>query len=151
MNGSPSPTRPLVVEVVTPTCAQCRAMVPDIAAAAVAHAERVDFEVVDAATEVDRAKGLGVHATPTLIGFVDGREVVRHVGRRTRPELDAVFAALAEGSDPPQLGGAERRLRLLAGLALAGVGLVTGPTWLLVAVGGLVVGWAVVPLRWLGR
>ena len=94
---------PTLVEVWAPWCSTCRDVEPDVATAAAARAGKVRLERVDASTDPDRGRDLKVMATPTFIGFRDGAEVFRRTGRPTRADLDSMFDALAEGSQPPRM------------------------------------------------
>ncbi len=130
--------RPTVIEVWAPSCSVCKAMQPDLDAAAERYRGRVDLMMVNAADDVDAIRALGARGTPTLIGVRDGVEVFRHTGRRTSDELGALFEALAGGTTTPRVGRSDLVLRVGTGAVLAGVGLVTGPVWPLVAIGGAI-------------
>ncbi len=119
--------RPTIVEVVTPTCAACRAMAPDLEAVAAEFDGRVDLAVVDAAAHPEVAAELGVRGTPTLIGVRDGAERFRTVGRRTRRELRELFVALAADERPGRVGHLDLLLlRVGAGASLVVMGIVLG-------------------------
>lgn len=130
-------TRPTIVEVWSPTCADCRAMQADLDAVAAAH-PRVDLVVVDVSTDATWARERGVLGTPTLVGFRDDEEVFRHAGRRSAAELEELFVGVESGRRPSGIGRTDLALRLSAGGALVAIGLVAGPVWPLVAIGAVV-------------
>jgi hypothetical protein len=117
-------------------------MAPLIDAVAAEH-PGVEVERIDAAAEPERARSLGILGTPTLIGVVDDAEVARARGRRSRRELETLFAGLEAGTAPGRgrTPAAEIVVRVTAGALVAGIGAVTGPAWPLVAVGGLLIGY----------
>ncbi|HSJ71622.1 MAG TPA: thioredoxin family protein [Acidimicrobiia bacterium] len=138
---------PTVIEIRTPQCHACAAMEPHLRAVAEQHAGTVDFIQVDASVDPGTAADLGVRGTPTLVGFRDGVEVARTVGRLSSSELDALFTSIADGTDLPRLGMREAAFRLVAGLCVVTVGVFAGPAWPLVAIGAIVTGWG--GLTWL--
>ena len=130
-----------VVEIRTPRCPACAAMEPHLRAVADQHAASVDFIQVDASSDPRTAADLGVRGTPTLVGFRDGVEVFRSVGRLSSSELDDMFTAIAEGTAPPRIGMRDVVIRGVGGLGVAAVGAVAGPVWPLVAIGAVVTAW----------
>ncbi len=132
----------VMVVVTAAGCSVCRAMEPALEAVAARH-PGVSRVCLDVTADVEAVAALGVKGTPTLIGIVDGVERFRAVGRRTPEELDELFGSLEGdgGAGPSRAGRIDVRVRLAAGVALALVGLATGPTWPLVAVGAGVAGW----------
>ena len=131
--------RPTVIEVWAPHCSACRAMQPDLDAAADRFGGSVDTVLVNAADDPAAAAALGARGTPTLIGVRDGGEVFRHVGRRTAAELDALFREVMGDGAATGVGGSDVVIRVAGGLALGAVGLVAGPVWPLVGVGAGIV------------
>ncbi len=139
-------TRPTLVEVVTPHCVECRAMKPDLDAVAAQFTD-IDLVVIDAAADPDIASEMRVFGTPTIIAIRDGAELARFTGRRTRSELHNLFAQLAAGTavTVPRFGRSDRLVWTVGGAGLAGVGLMTGPAWVLVAMGLALLGYANYP------
>ena len=131
---------PTVLQVVAPTCSQCRAMQSDIEAVADQFAATVDFVQIDANTQPDVAVAIGAMATPTLIGVVGGRTVFRHAGRRSRDELEELFAQLTTGTPATGIGRSDAVLRTGTGIALIAIGL-AAPSWVLIAVGSVIAVW----------
>ena len=128
------PEHPTIIEVWAPWCADCRSMQPLVDSVAAEH-PGVDFVMLNAAERSDDASGLGVRATPTLIGYSGGGEVFRETGRRTQAELRLLFESVASGSAAPAVGGVDVALRFGAGAVLTVLGLASGPSWILVIVG----------------
>ncbi len=137
-------TRPTLIEIMASHCVECRAMQPDLDAVAEANRDMVDFVVIDAGHDRDVVSAFGVMGTPTLIAVNDGAEVARFTGRRSRVELEELFAAVAAGSTNSvfKVSKSDRIVWSFAGVLLAGVGLLSGPAWVLVAVGVGLVGFA---------
>ena len=108
----------------------------------------IDLEWLDASVETDRARSLGIRATPTLIGYVSDREVVRIVGRRSARELEEMVSSLHGGGRPGR--GASRTdtiLRTGTGIVLTAVGMLSGPAWPLAAVGAAITGYGLAGWR----
>lgn len=115
-------------------CVECRRMAPIVEAVAADHAW-VALERVDARESPESARGLGVWATPTLIGYAGQTEIGRIVGRRSRAEVARLFeAAGAGGSQVGVPARSESVLRLVAAAVVGAIGLAAGPSWLLLSV-----------------
>jgi len=97
----------------------------------------IRLKKLDVSEDIGAARALKILGTPTLIGKLEGKEVVRLAGRRPAEDIDRLFASLTAG-DVPVVGASRTALvlRLGAGIALIAIGLATGPTWPLIAVGG---------------
>lgn len=128
--------RPTIIEVWAPSCLACRAMQPDMDATAAEFSDNLDLVMVNAAEAMETVRKLGVMGTPTLIGVRKGGEVFRFTGRRSRSELQELFAAVSTGASPTSVGHRDLVFRLGTGLTLVGMGLFLGPAWLVVIVGG---------------
>jgi hypothetical protein len=124
-------------------------MQPDLDEVAGRFADRVDLEMINAAGAIDSVRALGVKGTPTLIGVRGGEEVFRFTGRRSLSELEELFTAVSTGGDTRRVGRQDRLLRVAAGAVLVGAGLVAGPAWPLVGIGGTVLVIGLVP--WVRR
>ena len=140
---------PTIVEVWAPSCVECRAMQPHLDATAAQFSDTVDLVRVNAAANPDVVRTLNVMGTPTLIGVHRGVQVFRFTGRRSRAELSDLFRAVAVGADAAGVGGQDALLRVGTGVVLAGIGLVMGPAWPLVAIGAAVTAFGSLP--WLTR
>ncbi len=138
------PTEPTIVLIWAPSCAACRAMRPDLEAVAAENAN-VRFVEINAAEDPDSVRSLRAMATPTLVALRDGVEIGRAIGRRTPSELRELFDAVESGRVPDRLGRHDSIIRASTGLALLAVGIATGPIWPLIAIGGGVATWGVIP------
>ena len=120
-------------------------MQPDLDAVA-GEFDLVDLVILDATRDRETVADLRVLGTPTLIAVRDGVEIARFTGRRTRTELRELFDAVAAG-DPTsiaRISSSDRTVWSIAGAALAGAGLLMGPVWPLVAIGGGLLGYAII-------
>lgn len=138
--------RPTILEIWAPTCTECKAMQSDLDDVAESWSDRVDLKMVNAAEESETVRGLGVRATPTLIGVREGREKFRVMGRRGRTDLNELFEAVAQGGPVRRVSRQDLVLRLSAGLALVILGLTGGPAWPLAIVGVAVFSYGLVSL-----
>lgn len=141
-------SEPTILEIWAPTCAECKAMQPDLDDVAKEFADRVDVRMINAADELETVKRLGVRATPSLIGVREGEEVFRSVGRRSHTELYRLFEAVGSGGPVPKYSRQDAVVRVSAGLALLGVGLAGGPVWPLVILGTAVLIYGTAPVLW---
>ena len=133
--------------VTSARCSVCRVMKPVLHTVVEGHPEVTVVEI-DIGRVPEEVVGLGVKGTPTLIGMVDGNEVFRVTGRRTRDELERLVGSLIAGRQSgSRAGRIDVLLRVGTGVVLTVAGLVAGPTWFLVALGVAIAGWGI----WGGR
>jgi thioredoxin 1 len=132
--------RPVIVDMWAPWCAPCRRMAPIVERLAGEYAGRVDVWKVNADEQPDDVRRLHVLGIPTTIAFLSGQEVARKVGAGAEADLRTLFEAALSGQAPARRGIplSGRVLRLAAGTAVVVLGLATGPSLLLLAVGGVV-------------
>ena len=124
-------------------------MDPSLEQAAATYGASVALVRVDVSVDPDTVETLGVKGTPTLIGLADGEEVFRHTGRLRLEELENLFAALSDGKTPRAHSRTDLVIRVSAGAALTTIGLVTGPSWTMVIIGGAVLAFGLAPLlKW---
>ena len=138
--------RPTILEIWAPTCAECKAMQPDLDEVAESWSDRVDLKSVNAASELETARRWSVKATPTLIGVREGREMFRVIGRRGRTDLNELFEAVDQGGPVRRVSRQDLVLRLSAGLALVILGLAGGAAWPLAILGVAVFSYGMVSL-----
>ena len=132
--------RPVIVDLWAPWCAPCRWMAPIVERLESEYDGRVDVWRVNADEQPDDVRRLRVLGIPTMIAFRSGQEVARKVGAGSQADLRALFEAALSGQAPAHRGIplSGRVLRLAAGSAVVVLGLATGPSLLLLAVGGVV-------------
>jgi thioredoxin 1 len=128
----------VVVDLWAPWCAPCRAMEPAFQQASQQYAGQVEVVKINADESPEVLKALGVMGIPTVIGFAGGKEILRRTGIQSLQALELVFDAALQQRKPDIVPPApiDRVVRSLAGLALLGIGISSGPNWLLLALGG---------------
>lgn len=131
---------PLLVEFWAPWCAPCRFMAPLLDEAAAQYHGRVEVVKINADESPELLASLGIVGIPTLLGVVNGEVAYRKTGAAGAGEIRRIFDALAAGR-AVEKGPApvERMVRAGSGLLVAGLALLTWPSWLLLAVAGLLV------------
>jgi thioredoxin 1 len=77
----------------------------------------VDVWQINADESQDLLRELKVYGIPTILGYQNGREVVRYVGVKPRNEMQSLFESLSTGEMPRPAGLSSwnRLLRLAAG------------------------------------
>ena len=131
--------RPVVVDLWAPWCGPCKAVKPHLERLAQEYAGRVDLWEINADDNQELVQKLKVYGIPTLIGYDNGKEVVRYVGVKPRNELTSLFESLSTGSVPiPNgLSSLDRFIRLIFGSIVIGMGWMNGYNWLLLLLGGV--------------
>jgi thioredoxin len=81
---------PVVLDCYADWCGPCKATAPALAALAGQHAGRVLVLKLDTDRYPGAAQRLGIRGIPTLIAFREGRELHRHVGMASLPQLEAL-------------------------------------------------------------
>ena len=99
----------------------------------------MDVWKINADEAPELAQLLKVYGIPTLIGFSQGREVVRRTGAQSTELLDVFFSAMKRPDEPVILppAPADRLLRGGSGLAVLALGWFSGQSILLLGVGAL--------------
>ena len=78
---------PVLVEFTATWCPPCRALAPILHKLAADNAGRLLVMAIDGDEQAALAARLRIKAFPTVIAFVGGREVARHVGLTTQGRL----------------------------------------------------------------
>lgn len=92
----PAGNQTLLLDFYSPSCGPCRQMAPVVQRlAAAGHPIRQ----VDVSQEPHTAAQFGVTAVPCFVMLVNGREVARHVGMASQPQLERMLA-LGRGGPP---------------------------------------------------
>ncbi|MDV0446365.1 Thioredoxin [Methanosarcinaceae archaeon Ag5] len=69
-------------------CGPCRMQKPILDELEKKYADKVNFRVVDIDELPDMARAFNIHAVPTLVVLVDGKEVSRFVGVSSKEKLE---------------------------------------------------------------
>jgi thioredoxin 1 len=131
--------RPVVVDLWASWCGPCKVVKPHLDKLAQEYIERVDLWQINADENPELLQKLKVYGIPTLIGYDRGKEVVRYVGVKPRNQLKSLFESLSTGHVPNASGlsGWDRLIRLAVGSVAIGVGWSNNHSWLLLALGGM--------------
>ena len=133
--------RPVVVDLWAPWCGPCKVVKPHLQTLAQEYAGRVDLWEINADENPELMHTLRVYSIPTLIGYDNGKELLRRVGLKPRNELKSLFESLATGSAPASngLSAWDRFIRLALGSIVVGMGWINHYSWFLLALGGVLI------------
>lgn len=131
---------PLVIDFWAAWCGPCKALNPILHEISLQYIGQVDLFKVDADASQDVLKSLGIMSIPTVVGYLNGKEVFRKTGLQPKSSIDKLFKSLAEGKTEirVQISSADRILRIAIGTALFLFGTLRGPSVLLMILGALV-------------
>jgi len=79
-----------------PWCGPCRMLGPVIEDLAQDYGDRMAFVKMNTDEYSATAQSLGIRGIPTLIFYVDGKEVDRKVGYAPRPQIEQTILAVLE-------------------------------------------------------
>jgi thioredoxin len=130
---------PVVVDLWAPWCGPCKRVKPELEKLAEEYNGRVDLWEFNADENQDLLHKLKVYGIPTLIGYDNGKEIVRYVGAKPRSQLKSLFESLSTGHFPNAggLSGRDRFIRFAVGSVVIGIGWVNNHGWFLLALGGI--------------
>jgi thioredoxin 1 len=133
-------SRPAVIDIWAPWCGPCRSIRPALGKLAEQHGGQVDLIEVNADQQPDLVRQLGVRSLPTLLAVSAGQEVTRMIGAQPPARLAALFDAALTGQQPEPAGiaPAGRIIQLLVGAGLVALGILSGPAWPLIVIGGVI-------------
>lgn len=132
-------TRPLIVDLWAPWCAPCRAMEPAFKQISQKYNGQVDVLKINADDSPEVLKALRVMGIPTVVGFADGKEILRRTGMQSPAALDIIFDSTLQRRKTAIIPPApiDRWIRSGVGFALIGLGLFTDQSILLMGLGGV--------------
>ncbi|MHB0922442.1 MAG: thioredoxin [Bellilinea sp.] len=129
---------PVMVEFWASWCGPCKVMAPALKETSRKFEGKVKLVKINADESPELLRSLKVLSIPTVMGYRDGELVFRKGGAQPASVLDDWFADLAEGREVKmQLRPADRWLRTIVALILAGIGLASGPSIFLLVLAGL--------------
>jgi thioredoxin 1 len=132
--------RPIIVDLWAPWCKPCRAMEPAFKQTSTKYTGQVDVLKINADESPDVLKSLGVMSIPTVIGFANGKEILRRTGMQSADTLDIIFDATLHQRKPVVMPPTPvgRLIRSVGGLALILIGwFAAGRSILLIALGAV--------------
>jgi thioredoxin len=131
--------RPIIVDLWAPWCKPCRAMEPAFKQVSTKYTGQVDVLKINADESTDVLKTLGVMSIPTVIGFANGKEILRRTGMQSADTLDIIFDATLHQRKPVVMPPTPigRLIRSVGGLALIVIGWFVNQSIILMALGAV--------------
>jgi thioredoxin len=134
-------SKPVIVDLWAPWCAPCRAMEPAFKQVSQKYTGQVDVMKINADESPEVLQALGVMGIPTVVGFANGKEILRRTGRQSVEALDIIFDATLHQRKPAVMPPSPmgRLVRTGAGLALITFGWLNFQSILMVVIGGILI------------
>jgi len=137
-----SSKKPLVIDLWAPWCGPCKAMNPLLEEVKKTYAGKVDVMKINSDESQDLLAKLNVVGIPTLLAYVEGKQVYRKTGMHSSAALNGLFSQLAEGKQDLQVSTLTpfaRIFRALLGVGLVVAGYYTSISWLFYIAGAVVI------------
>jgi Thioredoxin domain-containing protein len=133
--------KPVIVDLWAPWCKPCKAMEPGFKEVAAKYTGKVEVLKINADESTEVLQELHVMGIPTVIGFLDGKEIVRKTGYQSAGGLEAMFEAAISGQKPAVMPPApiDRLIRTLLGAAIIIAGWFITHSFIPVVLGAIVV------------
>jgi len=132
--------RPVIVDLWAPWCAPCRAMEPTLKQLALKYENQVDVWKINTDESPEVARSLKVMGIPTILGFANGKEIIRKTGGQSAESLDILFDATLHQRSAVILPPApiDRWVRSIAGILLIIIGWTMGSSLIVSAIGAAI-------------
>ncbi len=131
--------RPVVVEIWAPWCGPCKVMAPYLKKAEQEFTGKVDLWRINADENSELVRAIGVRGIPTMIGYHKGQEIFRKTGAMTAENVSGFFSAVEDNKPfSRRLSWVERAIRIIPALIVLVLGILNGPNYWLLALGGVI-------------
>ncbi len=134
--------KPLVIDLWAPWCGPCKAMNPLLEQAKTNYAGKVDVMKINSDESQALLSKLNVVGIPTLLAYVDGKQVYRKTGMHNAAALNDLFEQLSQGKLDVQVSNMSplgRIFRVLLGVGLIVGGYYSSIPWLFYIGGGVAI------------
>ena len=133
--------KPIIVDLWAPWCRPCRAMEPAFKLNSEKYSGQVDVLKINVDESPEVLKALKVMGIPTIIGFANGKEILRRTGMQSTEGLDIIFDSTLHQRKPVINPPApiDRLLRTGAGLAIIVLVWFYSQSILIIGIGGVLI------------
>ncbi|HAF61904.1 MAG TPA: hypothetical protein DCK95_06215 [Anaerolineaceae bacterium] len=130
--------QPIIIDVWAAWCKPCQVVKPILEKLAAEYKDRVTFLELDADDSPEVLKHYHIMGIPTVLVFRDGELFSRVTGVQNEENYRALFESALSGTEFKQsMTSMQRTLRLLAGILLLIVGIITS-TWYVGVLGAVI-------------